>query len=93
MSGPSRTTGTIFLYIYIYIYVVTPCRVASKCFYAFLFRRPRGEKYRNTMLHSGLRARSPTMLKHSSSNYTIHTGTLIYTFRQEEGFIENCLFT
>ena len=22
-------------------------RIASKCFYAFLFRRPRGEKYRN----------------------------------------------
>ena len=24
-------------------------RIASKCFYALLFRRPRGEKYRNTI--------------------------------------------
>ena len=27
-------------------------RIVSKCFYAFLFRRPRGEKYRTAMLHS-----------------------------------------
>ena len=36
-------------------------RIVSKCFYAFLFRRPRGEKYRTAMLHS--LSRSPTMLK------------------------------
>ena len=41
-------------------------RIVSKCFYALLFRRPRGEKYRTAMLHS--LSRSPTMLKHSSSN-------------------------
>ena len=40
-------------------------RIVSKCFYAFLFRRPRGEKYRNTLGCS----RSPTMLKHSSSHF------------------------
>ena len=53
-SEASPPNGTIFLYAS----SVSPDTVS--CFYAFLFRRRRGEKYRNTMLHS----RSPTMLKH-----------------------------
>ena len=36
-SPPSRTS----------VVRVARYRIASKCFYAFLFRRPRGEKYRN----------------------------------------------
>ena len=76
-SPPSGTTGTIFLYIYNYICVVARSvrvagyRIVSKCFYALLFRRPRGEKYRTAMLHS--LSRSPTMLKHSSSIVSIDT--------------------
>ena len=63
----SGTTSTIFLYIYVCRRSVRVAgyRIVSKCFYAFLFRRPRGEKYRTAMLHS--LSRSPTMLKHSSS--------------------------
>ena len=59
----SGTTGTIFLYIYVCRRSVRVAgyRIVSKCFYAFLFRRPRGEKYRTAMLHS--LSRSPTMLK------------------------------
>ena len=34
-------------FFYICIVRVPRYRIASKCFYAFLFRRPRGEKYRN----------------------------------------------
>ena len=34
------------------ILCVARYRIASKCFYAFLFRRPRGEKYRNMLAHN-----------------------------------------
>ena len=40
----------IFYNYYTCIVHVARYRIASKCFYAFLFRRPRGEKYRNTVL-------------------------------------------
>ena len=44
----------IYLYIYIYFCIVVRVaryRIASKCFYALLFRRPRGEKYRNNSVY------------------------------------------
>ena len=34
-------------FFYMCVVRVARYRIASKCFYAFLFRRPRGEKYRN----------------------------------------------
>ena len=47
-------------YIFASSHRVARYRIASKCFYAFLFRRPRGEKYRNTLLPL-----AHTMLKHA----------------------------
>ena len=51
-----------------FIVRVARYRIASKCFYAFLFRRPRGEKYRNNCVWIEVEAPlgSTVDCKHSS---------------------------
>ena len=67
VSAPSlhreSTDSLIFIYLYICVVRVARYRIASKCFYAFLFRR--GEKYRKSCRAEALPKTQAFLLKGS----------------------------